>query len=163
MEKYIVMEDDYLIAVCDTQADAEELVLSMAESEVYESYFYEIHRYEELHNDYIRAMMDARDDCNERNHVHAMRMPWVREQQWLTWYGWLLNDVSDYYLIKSAPYFGGNLDVLCAPTLDVEPVRHGYWIEGRDGSCMCSECGKVSRYEIGYYCSKCGAKMDLPN
>lgn len=49
------------------------------------------------------------------------------------------------------------------PTLDVEPVRHGYWIEGRDGSCMCSECGKVSRYEIGYYCPNCGAKMDLPN
>lgn len=107
MEKYVVMEEDYLVAVCDTQADAEELVLSMAESEVYESYFYEIHRYEELHNDYIRAMMDARDDYNERNHIHAMRMPWVREQQWLTWYGWLLNDVSDYYLIKSAPYIGG--------------------------------------------------------
>ena len=33
-------ESTYLIAVCDTQADAEELVLSMAESEVYESYFY---------------------------------------------------------------------------------------------------------------------------
>lgn len=48
-------------------------------------------------------------------------------------------------------------------TIEAEPVRHGYWIEGRDGSCMCSECGKVSRYEIGYYCSKCGAKMDLPN
>ena len=50
-----------------------------------------------------------------------------------------------------------------APTIEAEPMRHGYWIEGRDGSCMCSECGKVSRYEIGYYCSKCGAKMDLPN
>lgn len=121
MEKYVVMEEDYLIAVCDTQADAEEFILSMAESEVYENYFYEIHRYEELHNDYIRAMMDARDDCNERNHVHAMRMPWVREQQWLTWYGWLLNDVSDYYLIKSAPY------------LSSEPERHGWWLYHCEG------------------------------
>lgn len=121
MEKYIVMEEDYLVAVCDTQADAEELVLSMAESEVYENYFYEIHRYEELHNDYIRAMMDARDDCNERNHVYAMRMPWVREQQWLTWYGWALNDVTDYYLIKSAPY------------LSSEPERHGWWLYHCEG------------------------------
>ena len=50
-----------------------------------------------------------------------------------------------------------------APTVEAEPVQHGYWIEGLDGSCMCSECGKVSRYEIGHYCSNCGKKMDLPN
>ena len=74
----------------------------------------------------------------------------LKKDEWLTWDG-------DSYNVVHV------IDVLCAPTLDVEPVRHGYWIEGRDGSCMCSECGKVSRYEIGYYCSKCGAKMDLPN
>lgn len=74
----------------------------------------------------------------------------LKKDEWLTW------DGDSYNVIHVT-------DVFCAPTLDVEPVRHGYWIEGRDGSCMCSECGKVSRYEIGYYCSKCGAKMDLPN
>ena len=74
----------------------------------------------------------------------------LKKDEWLTWDG-------DSYNVVHV------IDVLCAPTLDVEPVRHGYWIEGRDGSCMCSECGKVSRYEIGYYCPNCGAKMDLPN
>lgn len=39
-------------------------------------------------------------------------------------------------------------------------VRHGRWLEGFDGSCMCSECGKVIRYTIGYYCPNCGAKME---
>lgn len=72
---------------------------------------------------------------------------------------WLENGQNEYVYDTNAV-----LDSIDAqPTLDIEPVRHGYWIEGRDGSCMCSECGKVSRYEIGYYCSKCGAKMDLPN
>ena len=45
-----------------------------------------------------------------------------------------------------------------APMIDTE--RHGKWIEGADGSCMCSECGKVIRYTIGYYCPNCGAKME---
>lgn len=46
------------------------------------------------------------------------------------------------------------------PTVDSEPIRHGKWLEGADGSCMCSECGKVVRYTIGYYCPNCGAKME---
>lgn len=72
---------------------------------------------------------------------------------------WLENGQNEYVYDTNAV-----LDSIDAqPTIEAEPVRHGYWIEGRDGSCMCSECGKVSRYEIGYYCSKCGAKMDLPN
>lgn len=39
-------------------------------------------------------------------------------------------------------------------------VKHGHWIVGADGSYMCSECGKVFRYEIGNYCAHCGAKLD---
>lgn len=46
------------------------------------------------------------------------------------------------------------------PTVASEPIRYGKWIEGADGSCMCSECGKVIRYTIGYYCPNCGAKME---
>lgn len=47
-----------------------------------------------------------------------------------------------------------------APTVDSESIKYGKWIEGADGSCMCSECGKVIRYTIGYYCPNCGAKME---
>lgn len=49
------------------------------------------------------------------------------------------------------------------PTIDAVEVVHGHWIEGLDGSCMCSECSQVIRYEIGYYCPNCGAKMDGGN
>lgn len=38
--------------------------------------------------------------------------------------------------------------------------KHGHWIAGADGSYMCSECGKVFRYEIENYCPHCGAKLD---
>ena len=37
---------------------------------------------------------------------------------------------------------------------------HGHWIIGLDGSYMCSECGRVFRYEIGDYCTACGAKLE---
>lgn len=47
-----------------------------------------------------------------------------------------------------------------APAVDAVPVVHGYWIEGLDGNCICSECNIVIRYGIGYYCLNCGAKMD---
>ena len=42
-------------------------------------------------------------------------------------------------------------------------VRHGRWLEGFDGSCMCSECNVVVRYNIGYYCPYCGAEMEMMN
>ena len=47
------------------------------------------------------------------------------------------------------------------PTVDAVEVVHGQWIEGLDGSCMCSRCSRVIRYEIGYYCPNCGAKMEV--
>lgn len=50
--------------------------------------------------------------------------------------------------------------IKCAPTVDAESVRHGKWLEGADGSVMCSECSQVIRYDIGYFCPNCGAKMD---
>lgn len=45
------------------------------------------------------------------------------------------------------------------PTADVAEVKYGHWIVGQDGSYMCSECGRVFRYEIGNYCSLCGARL----
>lgn len=59
------------------------------------------------------------------------------------------------------------IDVLCAPTLDVEPVRHGRWVYDHWCEFRCSECGNWSESKPyrgkENYCSKCGAKMDLPS
>ena len=54
---------------------------------------------------------------------------------------------------------------------DVEPVRHGHWIEEYDCGYItphCSECGEtaLTKEETSYdyvyssYCPRCGAKMD---
>lgn len=59
-----------------------------------------------------------------------------------------------------------------APTIDAVPVVHGWWIE-REGYNFdkyydCSACGESFCFIEGepgdnfyYYCSNCGAKMDL--
>lgn len=62
-------------------------------------------------------------------------------------------------------------DIESIPTADVEPVRHGRWVNCVDykkvddviyyGYTSCSACGKMQQY--GYktkYCPYCGAKMD---
>ena len=55
-----------------------------------------------------------------------------------------------------------------APTVDVEPVRHGKWIEHKwaeecEGLLIsnyeCSKCSEWVRDETDY-CPNCGAKMD---
>lgn len=58
-------------------------------------------------------------------------------------------------------------EVLDAPAADVEPVRHGEWIEDHD-YLKCPECGVMvmrdfTFFDIGdwNYCPNCGAKMDL--
>ena len=47
-----------------------------------------------------------------------------------------------------------------APTVDAEPVRHGYWIDvNGDGSLWrCSVCGETQCCNSNY-CGDCGAKM----
>ena len=57
------------------------------------------------------------------------------------------------------------------PAADVEPVRHGRWLDYMCRDWHCSECGeKISKVRNvdGYcyddkpnYCFNCGAKMDL--
>ena len=59
-----------------------------------------------------------------------------------------------------------------APTIDAEPVRHGWWIDmqeddATEGMWRCSECGSDRYFDIFtpeeagcYYCPNCGAKMD---
>ena len=61
-----------------------------------------------------------------------------------------------------------------APTADVQPVRHGHWINGNCGDYVCSVCGWAFSDELPYmarkydaeteeimrYCMHCGAVMD---
>ena len=52
-----------------------------------------------------------------------------------------------------------------APTIDVEPVKHGRWIMKPNGYGTCSNC-KVCSLDImggvhSNYCPNCGAKMTL--
>lgn len=48
------------------------------------------------------------------------------------------------------------------PTVDVQEVRYGEWIESDYGICHCSECGfeYKSQAEVTQYCPGCGAGMD---
>lgn len=48
------------------------------------------------------------------------------------------------------------------PAADVEPVRHGHWIEDGDYQ-VCSECGEEHAWDEyrASFCEACGAKMDL--
>ena len=44
------------------------------------------------------------------------------------------------------------------PTADVEPVRHGHWIDNKHtDTAICSECKCVFTDETNY-CPKCGSK-----
>lgn len=51
------------------------------------------------------------------------------------------------------------------PTADVVPVRHGYWLDGLEGSMLsiCSLCGIASEDYSYHYCPHCGAEMEVKN
>lgn len=87
-----------------------------------------------------------------------------------------------YFQWHIAAYFSQIIDD--TPTADVEPVRHGRWIRGKNKSAFpakppaiwyCSRCGERIRYndsmgtyqkkkkkvnEVNPRCRRCGAKMD---
>ena len=50
-----------------------------------------------------------------------------------------------------------------APTIEAEPVRHGYWAIRPSGwsdyDCVCSKCGESGTPDYKY-CHNCGARMD---
>lgn len=48
------------------------------------------------------------------------------------------------------------LEVIHAPTVDAEPVKHAHWECG----CICSECESVNGERGTDYCPHCGARMD---
>ena len=53
-----------------------------------------------------------------------------------------------------------------APTIDVQPVKHGRWLVKFEGEIYefseCSECGNTESCETPY-CAQCGARMDGGN
>lgn len=66
-------------------------------------------------------------------------------------------------------------DIINAPTVDAEPVRHGHWIMKKTAAdalyTVCSHCNASVKYNDEYgtvvmnlnganYCPNCGAKMD---
>ena len=50
-----------------------------------------------------------------------------------------------------------------APTIDAEPVKHGWWIKLDRDIVVCSECGRHENALLvdSYPYCHCGAKMDL--
>lgn len=74
---------------------------------------------------------------------------------------YILNNCSDNEEINAI-----YAEIINAPTVDAEPVKHGHWIfNPKDAIEMmftlpkCSKCGAESS-DGGNYCSNCGAKMD---
>lgn len=59
-------------------------------------------------------------------------------------------------------------DLMDAPTIEAEPIRHGRWIykeyrttkDDAIGFYLCSECGRANWIKEDNYCPNCGAKMD---
>jgi hypothetical protein len=73
---------------------------------------------------------------------------------WVMWTG-ILNERTAY-----------KYEIIDAPTIDAEPVRHGKWVfnpsdafEAMFAKPKCSECGFESA-DGGNYCPNCGARMD---
>lgn len=68
-------------------------------------------------------------------------------------------------LIDNGILFIPYRDIAKAPTVDAEPVRHGYWIEEplqkypNEHIDICSECESKSLAKYSY-CPNCGAKME---
>lgn len=51
------------------------------------------------------------------------------------------------------------------PSADVQPVRHGWWIEDKEVEFVCSECGEQCANTVmgmprDRYCKWCGTRMD---
>jgi len=71
-------------------------------------------------------------------------------------------------LLKHIPYeeIVSRFAVVNSPTEDVEPVKHGMWVDKGHFTTMCSCCehyvsrGLLFDYETMNFCPNCGAKMD---
>ena len=56
-------------------------------------------------------------------------------------------------------------ELLDAPNIEAEPVRHGKWIKFHDELSKCSLCNypTYTRWNQTDYCPNCGAKMEGKN
>lgn len=63
----------------------------------------------------------------------------------------------------SGDYASAFAELIKLPAADVEPVRHGRWVDNGSSGFMlssCSVCGFAYRVCNFLYCPHCGAKMD---
>lgn len=65
----------------------------------------------------------------------------------------LLKDDERYGYIDAA-------DVINAPTIEAEPVKHGKWEIDSDFFPVCSNCKYKPLEALTRYCPNCGARMD---
>ena len=88
--------------------------------------------------------IDAEELMWRKYKIENMGRPLSDDEMYAYHIGW--NDAIDTIMV-------------CTPTLDAEPIRHGHWIVDEDGNITCSECG---HHGVGdNYCERCGAKMDI--
>ena len=67
--------------------------------------------------------------------------------------------IDEYHRRHEGPPGGALKMIEEAPAADVEPVRHGRWIERSNGlNPYCSECHAIG--DRSPFCRHCGAKMD---
>ena len=62
---------------------------------------------------------------------------------------------------ESCPYYEIRRRIETAPTIEAEPVRHGWWIDWSmwgESHYQCSECNAEMKYKTNF-CPRCGAKM----
>lgn len=52
------------------------------------------------------------------------------------------------------------LEVIDAPAIDAQPVKHGRWVLAASGELYCSICEYVPQWDDDKFCANCGAKMD---
>ena len=66
--------------------------------------------------------------------------------------------IDEYHRRHEGPPGGALKMIEEAPAADVEPVRHGHWIERGNGrNPYCSECCGIG--DRSPFCKHCGAKM----
>lgn len=76
-------------------------------------------------------------------HAH-IRMTRVSDTEWQKGYWDGVDDMAEYIREQ--------------PAADVTEVKHGKWMDNRNGTFTCSVCGgKASKMD---YCGNCGARMD---
>ena len=51
--------------------------------------------------------------------------------------------------------------IVCLPTIEAEPVKHGHWIDKQNGRWIYAECShcKTVHDVKSNYCPNCGAQM----